>query len=56
MDRVGSGGQERGQMASVLTMAGGRVVHAAAEHAALNPPLPPVRPSYSPLLTGANAP
>ncbi|MFD5701867.1 amidohydrolase [Streptomyces lasiicapitis] len=43
------------EMASVLTMVGGRVVHGAAEHAALNPALPPVRPSYSPLLTGANA-
>ncbi|MEL3947458.1 amidohydrolase [Streptomyces sp. LNU-CPARS28] len=44
------------EMVSVLTMVGGRVIHGAAEHTALNPPLPPVRPSYSPLLTGANAP
>ncbi|MET8976389.1 amidohydrolase [Streptomyces sp. NPDC004539] len=39
---------------SVLTMVDGRIVHAAAEFSALNPPLPAVRPSYSPLLTGAN--
>ncbi|MEU4160404.1 amidohydrolase [Actinoplanes sp. NPDC026670] len=39
---------------SVLTMVGGRIVHAAAEFRGLNPPLPAVQPSYSPLLTGAN--
>ncbi|MEV5156467.1 amidohydrolase family protein [Streptomyces werraensis] len=39
---------------SVLTMVDGRIVHAAAEFGGLNPPLPAVRPSYSPLLTGAN--
>lgn len=41
-------------ISSVLTMVGGRIVHAAAEHAALNPALPPVQPSYSPLLTGTD--
>lgn len=39
---------------SVLTMVDGRIVHAAAEFSTLNPPLPAVQPSYSPLLTGAN--
>ncbi|MEV6397686.1 amidohydrolase [Streptomyces sp. NPDC051907] len=36
-------------LTSVLTMVGGRVVHAAREHLALAPPLPPVLPSYSPV-------
>ncbi|CAL9650255.1 hypothetical protein SUDANB23_06576 (plasmid) [Streptomyces sp. enrichment culture] len=35
-------------------MVDGRIVHAAAEFGGLHPPLPAVRPSYSPLLTGAN--
>ncbi|NNN30619.1 amidohydrolase [Streptomyces sp. S3(2020)] len=39
---------------SVLTMVDGRIVHAGAEFGKLNPPLPAVQPSYSPLLTGAN--
>lgn len=39
---------------SVLTVLGGRIVHAEAEHAARNPPLPPVMPSYSPLAVGTN--
>lgn len=39
---------------SVLTLVDGRIVHAAAEFSTLNPPLPAVQPSYSPLLTGAN--
>lgn len=39
---------------SVLTMVGGRTVHAAAEFSGLNPPPPAVRPAYSPLATGAN--
>jgi predicted amidohydrolase YtcJ len=33
---------------SVLTLCGGRIVHAAAEHAALAPPLPSVSPSWAP--------
>ncbi|WFB10892.1 amidohydrolase [Streptomyces sp. LX-29] len=41
---------------SVLTMVGGRIVYAAREHRRLDPPSPPVRPAYSPLLTGANRP
>jgi hypothetical protein len=42
-------------ISSVLTFVGGRIVHAEAEHTMLNPPLPPVLPSYSPLVTGANS-
>ncbi|MBL1097400.1 amidohydrolase [Streptomyces coffeae] len=41
-------------LTSVLTLVGGRVVYAAAEHARLDPALPPVQPAYSPLVTGAN--
>jgi hypothetical protein len=39
---------------SVLTMVGGRNVHAKAEHTALNPALPPAQPSCSPLVVGTN--
>jgi predicted amidohydrolase YtcJ len=39
---------------SVLTVVGGRIVHAEAEHTALNPALPPAQPSYSPLVVGTN--
>ena len=35
---------------SVLTVVGGRVVHAAAEHSALDPRLPDLDPSWSPVL------
>lgn len=42
-------------LTSVLTVVGGRIVYGAAEHAPLDPALPPVQPSYSPLVTGANA-
>ncbi|MBP2477110.1 putative amidohydrolase YtcJ [Crossiella equi] len=41
---------------SVLTVVGGRIVYAAAEHAAFDPAPPPVEPAYSPLRTGANRP
>lgn len=41
-------------LTSALTMVGGRIVHAAGEHRRLDPPAPPVQPSYSPLATGAN--
>jgi predicted amidohydrolase YtcJ len=34
---------------SVLTVVGGRIVHAGAEHAALAPALPPLDPSWSPV-------
>ncbi|WP_210583188.1 amidohydrolase [Streptomyces sp. GESEQ-35] len=40
---------------SVLTMVGGRIVHAEAEHRALNPALPPVQPRHSPLVVGTNS-
>jgi predicted amidohydrolase YtcJ len=40
---------------SVLTMVGGRIVHAEAEHSALNPALSPAQPRYSPLVTGTNS-
>lgn len=35
---------------SVLTVVGGRIVHAAAEHASLDPPLPALGPDWSPVL------
>lgn len=35
---------------SVLTVVGGKVVHAAAEHAALDPRLPDLNPAWSPVL------
>jgi predicted amidohydrolase YtcJ len=43
---------------SVLTLVGGRVVHAAQEFAALAPPLPPASPAWSPVARfgGASAP
>jgi hypothetical protein len=41
---------------SVLTLVGGRVVHAAQEFAALAPPLPPVSPAWSPVARFGGAP
>lgn len=40
---------EIANLTSVLTILGGRVVHAAAEHAELAPPLPPAMPDWSPV-------
>ncbi|MFJ7263272.1 amidohydrolase [Streptomyces globosus] len=34
---------------SVLTVVGGRIVHASAEYAGLDEPLPPIRPDWSPV-------
>jgi predicted amidohydrolase YtcJ len=39
---------------SLLTMVGGRVVHAAGDFAGFDPPLPPPSPSWSPVAAGAS--
>ncbi|WP_338148249.1 amidohydrolase [Neoroseomonas eburnea] len=42
-------GEEIQDIASMLTILGGRVVHGAGDFAALTPPLPPVMPDWSPV-------
>jgi hypothetical protein len=39
---------------SLLTMVGGRIVHAAGDFAGFDPPLPPPSPSWSPVAAGAS--
>ena len=41
--------EEIKEIESVLTVVGGEVVYGAEEFADLNPPLPPVRPAWSPV-------
>ncbi len=48
-DLFGIPGDEIQDITSVLTVVGGRIVHGAAEFAALSPPMPPAMPDWSPV-------